>query len=70
MSPDERAEIVKRAMPDSDLDATQLVHLAEVLYTMSESEEVPHALDTDLAVRVWALVELVRRDKYSEDMRL
>ena len=66
----ERADLVQAAMPSIKLTAKQVRSLEEVLYTMSEAGRIVDRLSRDDAETIWALVELARIGKFTDDMRL
>lgn len=66
----DRADIIKQAMPPIELSDLEKRQVEEVMYTLSEAYEVPERLDPDQVVLIWRAIELVKAGKFTEEMRL
>jgi len=64
----ERAALVRKQFRKPALTAKRKRELEEVLYTMSEAGDL--AIDIDMAIDIWSMVQLVIDGRFSEEMRL
>lgn len=65
----DRADIIKKAMSQHSLTPEQRRQVDELVYTLSEANELPR-VEIDEVLRICQIVDLVKAGKFTKEMRL